>query len=45
MSDYKCAALMIDALPRPDAMLGDWDYDADRFRDDLIARGITQCIF
>ena len=32
MSDYKGAALMIDALPRAKAMLGDRGYDADWFR-------------
>ena len=31
MSDYKGAALMIDALPRARAMLGDRGYDADWF--------------
>src|ERR1700730_9201335 len=29
MSDYKGAALMIDALPRAKALLGDRGYDAD----------------
>ncbi|MET3900372.1 transposase [Devosia sp. UYZn731] len=29
MSDYKGAALMIEALPRAKAMLGDRGYDAD----------------
>jgi hypothetical protein len=32
MSDYKGAALMIDALPRARAMRGDRGYDADWFR-------------
>ena len=41
MSDYKGAALMIDALPKAKAMLGDRGYDADWFRDALAARGIT----
>ncbi|MBA3578132.1 MAG: transposase, partial [Sphingomonas sp.] len=44
MSDYKGAALMIDALPKADAMLGDRGYDADWFRDALSERGITPCI-
>ncbi len=44
MSDYKGAALMIDALPRAKAMLGDRGYDADWFRDALSERGITPCI-
>ena len=36
--------LMIDALPRAKAMLGDRGYDADWFRQALIERGITPCI-
>jgi transposase len=44
MSDYKGAALMIDALPRAKAMLGDRGYDADWFRAALAERGITACI-
>jgi transposase len=44
MSDYKGAALMIEALPRAKAMLGDRGYDADWFRNALNARGITPCI-
>jgi transposase len=44
MSDYKGAALMIDALPRAKALLGDRGYDADWFRQALTARGITPCI-
>ncbi|RXW52721.1 IS5/IS1182 family transposase, partial [Enterococcus faecium] len=32
MSDYKGAALMIDALPRAKQLLGDKGYDADWFR-------------
>jgi len=44
MSDYKGAALMLDALPRAKAMLGDRGYDADWFRAALIARGIAPCI-
>ena len=38
MSDYKGAALMIDALPKAEAMLGDRGYDADWFRDALSDR-------
>jgi hypothetical protein len=41
MSDYKGAALMIDALPKAEALLGDRGYDADWFRDALTARGIA----
>ena len=44
MSDYKGAALMIDALPQAKAMLGDRGYDADWFRAALAERGITACI-
>ncbi len=52
MSDYKPvlseveggAALMIDALPKARAMLGDRGYDADWFREALATRGITPCI-
>ncbi len=44
MSDYKGAALMLDALPKAKAMLGDRGYDANWFRQALIAKGITQCI-
>jgi transposase len=44
MSDYKGAALMLDALPRAKAMLGDKGYDADWFRNALIKCGIVPCI-
>jgi len=44
MSDYKGAALMIDALPKAKVMLGDRGYDADWFRHALAERGITPCI-
>ncbi len=44
MSDYKGAALMIEALPPAKAMLADRGYDADWFRNALTARGITPCI-
>ena len=44
MSDFKGAALMIDAFPKADVLLGDRGYDADWFRQALIARGITPCI-
>ena len=44
MSDYKGAALMIDALPKAKALLGDKGYDADWLRQALIERGITPCI-
>lgn len=44
MSDYKGAALMLNALPKAKALLGDRGYDADWFRDALKARGIAPCI-
>ena len=44
MSDYKGAALMVDALPSAKVLLGDRGYDADWFRHALIERGITPCI-
>lgn len=44
MSDYKGAALMIEALPKAKARLGDRGYDGDWFRTALTARGITACI-
>jgi transposase len=44
MSDYKGAALMIDAFPKAKALLGDKGYDADWFRQALTDRGITPCI-
>ena len=44
MSDYRGAALMLDALPRAKALLGDRGYDADWFRAALAERKITACI-
>ena len=44
MSDYKGAALMIDALPKAKALLADRGYDADWFRHALAERGIAACI-
>ncbi len=44
MSDYKGAALMIDAFPKAKTLLGDKGYDADWFRQALTERGITPCI-
>lgn len=44
MSDYKGAALMIDAFPKAKALLADRGYDADWFRHALAERGITACI-
>ena len=44
MSDYKGAALMIDALPSAAVLLADKGYDANWFRDALAERGIAPCI-
>ena len=44
MSDYKGAALMLEALPKAKALLGDRGYDADWFRNALTVRGIEPCI-
>jgi transposase len=44
MSDHKGAALMMEALLPAKAMLADRDYDADWFRNALLARGIEPCI-
>ena len=44
MSDYKGAALMLDAFPKAKVLPNDRGYDADWFRHDLIERGITPCI-
>ena len=44
VSDYKGAALMVDALPKAKTMLGDRGYDADWFRLALSERGIAPCI-
>ena len=44
MSDYKGAALMIDAFPKAKALLGDKGYDADWFRAALAEKGIAACI-
>ncbi len=44
MSDYKGAALMIDALPPAIHLLADRGYDADWFRSALRDKGIEPCI-
>ena len=44
MSDYRGAALMLDALPPAKALLGDRGYDAGWFRNALAERGIAACI-
>jgi hypothetical protein len=44
MSDYKGAALMINAFPKAKFLLGDKGYDADWLRDALADRDIAACI-
>jgi hypothetical protein len=44
MSDYKGAALMLEALPPAKTLLGDRGYDAGWFRNALAERGISACI-
>ena len=44
MSDFKGAALMIDAFPKAKALLGDKGYDADWFRVALADLNISACI-
>ena len=44
MSDYKGAALMLNALPRAKELIGDKGYDADWFRHALAERGVAACI-
>jgi len=44
ISDYTGAALMIDAFPKANALLGKKGYDADWFRAALADRNIDACI-
>lgn len=44
MSDYKGAALVLNALPDAKELLADRGYDAGWFRRALIEKGITPCI-
>ena len=44
MSDYKGAALMLDAMPDAPVLIGDRGYDADWLRQTLRARRIRPCI-
>ncbi len=44
MSDYKGAAVTIDALPRAKTLLGDKGYDPDWLGTALAQRGIAACI-
>jgi IS5 family transposase len=44
MSDFKGAALMLYALPKATALLGDKGYDTDWFRTALAKLGITVSI-
>ena len=43
-SDFKGAAILVEALPPAKTMLADRGYDADWFRAALAARGIDPCI-
>ena len=43
-SDYKGAAMMLDAVPPAKSMFADRAYDARWFREALTDRGITPCI-
>ena len=44
MSDFKGAALMMDAFPTAKALLGDKGYDTNWFRKALATRKIEACI-
>jgi putative transposase len=44
MSDHKGARLMLGALPRAKALLGDRGYDSNWFRAALAEKGIAACI-
>ena len=43
MSDYKGAALMLEALPKAEVMLGDRGYDANWFRTAPIECLVPEC--
>ncbi len=43
-NDYQGARALLPELPAAHAMLADRGYDADWFRNGLIAKGITPCI-
>ena len=44
VSDYTGAAALLGSLPKAGWLLADRGYDADWFRDALLAKGITPCI-
>ena len=44
MSDYKGAALTLNALPSAKEMIADRGYDSDAYRQALAAKGIMACI-
>jgi transposase len=44
MSYYKSAALILEALPLSKTLHADRGYDADWFRNALVAKGIAPCI-
>jgi IS5 family transposase len=43
ISDYKSVTLMIEALPRANALLADRGYDADRSRTATETGSFTEC--
>jgi len=44
VSDYKGAALLLDALPPACRLIADRGYDSDGYREALHLRGIASCI-
>jgi hypothetical protein len=44
VSDYTGARALVESLPAADWLLGYWGYDADWFREALVAKGIKPCI-
>jgi transposase len=44
MSDYQRAALMIDAFPKANTLMGDKGYDAEGLPQGLSKRAIAPCI-
>ena len=44
MSDHKGAAMLLPALPCAKELIADRGYDSNRFRAELLERGIAPCI-
>ena len=44
VSDYTCAAALMNGLPEAEWLLADRGYDADWFRETLVGTGTTPCI-